>query len=108
MVRVADDTGPSHHEPPPTIQLIREFKRPTVDDLIRSEETLERLPVQLRRVVQAVSMSELRRAEERLDRALGQLHEGPGYRRRRRWRAARLALWLLAAALLTLVLLWTL
>ncbi len=67
---------------------------------------LARLPGQLRRVAQAVAQGDLQGAEERLDAALGRLHRGPGFGRRRWLRICRWCLWALMLGLLVAVLWW--
>ena len=87
--------------PPREVQLVREIKGPTVRDLMQaSDAVLQQLPGQVRAMEQAVSAGDLAQADQHMDHALGTLHAGPGYRRRRllSW-PFLLWLWLLGLAL---------
>jgi hypothetical protein len=65
-----------------------------------SDAVLQQLPGQVRAMEQAVRAGDLARADQHMDHALGTLHAGPGYRRRRllSW-SFLLWLWLLGLAL---------
>ena len=83
------------------VQLVREIKGPTVRDLLQaSDAVLQQLPGQVRAMEEAVGAGDLAGADQHMDRALGALHAGPGFRRRRSisW-SLLLWLWLLGLAL---------
>lgn len=70
-------------EPVPGTRLIREFKGPTVEDLIDgSARRSEELPGQVQRVLAALESGDLPGAEAALDESLGSVLHGPGFARR--------------------------
>lgn len=73
-------------EPQPAqVRLVREYKGPTVEAVLDAADgTVDRLPVRLRQMLDAVQRERLGEADEILDQALGTVHQGPGHRRRRR------------------------
>ncbi|MEM7205906.1 MAG: hypothetical protein AAF628_36970 [Planctomycetota bacterium] len=80
------------------VRLIREFKGPTVGDLLAAEpNALDLLPGVVRTMQDSVEAGDLAEAERRLGTALGLVLPGPGERRRRVRRVLR---WGLAGALL--------
>lgn len=94
---------PQERSPGPAreVQLLREIKGPTVRDLLQaSDAVLQQLPGQVRAMEEAVGAGDLAGADQHMDRALGALHAGPGFRRRRSIsRSLLLWLWLLGLAL---------
>ena len=94
-------------EAAPEVRLIREFKGPTVEDLLMDDgETIGRLPGQVCEVVDAIEVADYRRASDRLDASIGALLRGPGFRRRRELRLLTplAALFFLALLIATLIL----
>ena len=85
---------------------MREIKGPTVKDLMSAPSAvLEQLPTRIQAMAEAVAEGDLAKADLRMDRALGTLHRGPGYRKRRGlWSWKVLVLWLLG--LCALLLFW--
>lgn len=90
------------------VRLLREYKGPTVRDLLASPAAvLDLLPGRVRSVEEAVRAADLAAADAHMSRALGLLLPGPGHRRRRRALLAEVftaALWVWFAALLVLLL----
>ena len=82
-------------EPPPRVTLRREFKGPTVADLLH-HEIAERLPGRARSALQHLQRGDLQAAERALPGEWAPLLEGPGHARRARH---RLVLWLTAVAI---------
>jgi len=69
--------------PPPEVRLVREFKGPTVRGVLDlPDEAVDRMPAQLRRVLDAIQRGRVAEADDAMDGALGALHAGPGHRRR--------------------------
>jgi hypothetical protein len=91
---------------PPDVDLVREYKGPTVSDLLAAPKAvLDLLPGRVRSMEEAVRASDLAEADRRIDQALGLLLRGPGHRRRRLPELALPALlWLWFAVLLALLL----
>ncbi len=75
------------HEPPPVVRLVREFKGPTVADLLR-DELAARLPGQVRSALRHLEHGDFAAAERALPGELAPewapLLPGPGHRRRER------------------------
>jgi len=64
-----------------TVQLVREYKGPTVTSLVGACSTAtNRLPGQVRRVLEAIQRGDFAEADRRLDSA-GKVLAGPGSRR---------------------------
>lgn len=106
-LRILPGGGPGGSGGPPPVRLLREFKGPTVRRLSEaSAQAIDRLPGQLRSVARALRSGDLAAAEERLERALGSLVEGPGHRPARLLQPPLLAflLWLWLASLVVAVL----
>lgn len=70
---------------PPAVRLRREFKGLTVADLHR-EEIARRLPGQARSALDHIENGELDAAERALPGQFAKVLEGPGHRRRHRYR----------------------
>jgi hypothetical protein len=77
-------------EPPPQVRLVREFKGPTVADLM-CEDVAERLPGRVASALRALERGDLAAAERALPGEFAPLLAGPGHRRSARARAARIA-----------------
>ncbi len=78
----SSETAPTN---PPEVRLIREFKGPTVEDLLEDEaDKTAKLPAQVREVLHAIESGDYRRASSSLDESIGGLLQGPGFRRRSR------------------------
>jgi hypothetical protein len=82
LLRGGGDTGES------PVKLVREFKGPSVRDLLHADpEELDLLPGRVRAMAMALEDEDLAEAERRIDRALGSILPGPtptrGRRRRR-------------------------
>ncbi len=74
----------SGDESAPQVRLIREFKGPTVEDLLMDDgEAVGRLPGQVWEVADAIDAGDYGPASDRLDDTIGALLCGPGFRRRR-------------------------
>lgn len=86
------------------VRLVREYKGATVSDLLmRDEAVANRLPGELRGVLDAVREGNLAAAEQALDSALGRVLCGPGAARSRRraaWFWVVVGLWFLMLATL--------
>ena len=88
-------------EPRPAVRLVREFKGPTVADLVR-DEYADRLPGRVRTAQHHLERGELASAERALPGSFVPVLEGPGHARARLRRtlvAAVLALAFAATAL---------
>lgn len=72
-------------EQPPAIRLRREFKGLTVADLHR-EEIARRLPGQARSALEHIESGDLDAAERALPGHFARVLQGPGHRRRHRYR----------------------
>lgn len=83
-------------EPPPAVRLCREWKGPTVADLLR-DEIVERLPGQVRSALRHIERGDFQRAHDALPGTFAPVLQGPGHRRRGRRR--RLVVLLLVAAI---------
>ncbi len=81
------------------VRLVREYKGPTVGDLTAGGEAVDLLPGRVRAVFDAIAGDDLALANHRLEIALGALHQGPGFRRRRLRIAYRRMLLAFAAVL---------
>lgn len=91
-------------EPPPAVRLLREWKGPTVADLL-SDELAQRLPGQMWSVLQQLERGDLAGAERRLPGQFAPLLPGPGHHRaERRWLVATVVL--AAAAVATALAAW--
>lgn len=91
-------------EPPPAVRLVREWKGPTVGDLL-CDELAERLPGQVWSALQHLERGDLAGAERRLPGQFAPLLPGPGHRRaERRWLVAIVVL--AAAAVATALAAW--
>ena len=87
----------------PEVRLIREFKGPTVEDLLEDDgEHNKSLPAQVRDVLHAIESGDYRRASSSLDDSIGGLLRGPGFCRRGQDRLFTAAL-LIAFAVLCLL-----
>lgn len=75
------------HEPPPRIRLCREWKGPTVADLLR-DEYVARLPGQVRSALHHLERADLRAAEQALPGEFAPLLPGPAPSRTARRLAA--------------------
>ena len=63
---------------------MREYKGPTVDDVLAAETNqLDYLPGRVQSMEDSVRQGDFRGAEEHLQRAVGLLLRGPGHRRSR-------------------------
>ncbi len=101
-----DGAGPAPEEAePPEVDLIREYKGPTVDELLAAPPgVLDLLPGQVRSMEDALQASDLGEADRRMDRALGLLLRGPGHRTGRRpGMVVPMLLWLWFGVLLSLL-----
>jgi hypothetical protein len=94
---------------PPEVDLVREYKGPTVNEVLAAPPgVLDLLPGQVRSMEQAIGDSDLGEADRQMDRALGLLLRGPGHRASRRSTGVvPMVLWLWFAVLLCL-LIWVL
>jgi hypothetical protein len=70
-------------EPPPPVRLVREWKGPTVADLLR-DEFAARLPGEVRSALRHLEAGELAAAEASLPGEFGAILPGPAAHRRRR------------------------
>jgi hypothetical protein len=87
--------GAADDRPPPTIRLVREYKGPTVADLMRDDALVAALPGRVRSVLQQLERGDFGGADSALDAASGRILSGPFAPRR--WRR-RLLLAMLAVA----------
>jgi hypothetical protein len=98
-------------ETAPEVRLIREFKGPTVEDLLEEESVnSQKLPAQVRDVLHAIESGDYQTASSRLDESIGGLLRGPGFRRRSSDRVCMrvlLLLFLLLALLTMVAWIWT-
>lgn len=75
--------APGGAEPPPPVRLVREWKGPTVADLLR-DEFAARLPGEVRSALRHLEAGDLAAAEARLPGEFAAILPGPASRRRRR------------------------
>jgi len=103
----ANGSGPRHRllrvegplpeaEPPPAVRLCREWKGPTVADLLR-DEIVDRLPGQVRSALRHIERGDFAAASDALPGSFAAVLQGPGHRRRSRRR--RIVILLLVAAI---------
>lgn len=92
--------GAGAAEPPPPVRLVREWKGPTVADLLR-DEYAARLPGEVRSALRHLESGDFAAAEAQLPGEFAPILPGPALRRRRRtlrrWVAAVGAMALAAA-----------
>ena len=69
--------------PPPAVRLVREWKGPTVADLMR-DELAARLPGTVRSALRHIERGDLAAAERELPGDFAPVLRGPGHRRRER------------------------
>ena len=82
MRALPPDPGGEEPKPCPPTRLVREFKGPTIEDLIVEDEEVDLLPGRVQAVLRAIEQGDLARADRGLDRAVGSLIPGPGFGRR--------------------------
>ncbi len=70
-------------EPPPAVRLVREWKGPTVDDLLR-DEYVERLPGAVHSALRHLERGDLAAADRALPGRFPPILAGPGHARDRR------------------------
>jgi hypothetical protein len=91
------------------VRLRREFKGLTAQDLLRNEALLAALPGQVRSALQALRRGDMAAAEACLpggfEAAAGRIVPGPGHHRSRRLAWLRLWVFVLASAMLVILLL---
>lgn len=89
--------APGGAEPPPPVRLVREWKGPTVADLLR-DEYAARLPGEVRSALRHLEAGELAAAEARLPGEFAAILPGPASRRRRRSARATFGVLIVALA----------
>ncbi len=68
----------------PLVKLVREYKGPTVEDLLEhGDSEFDHLPGRIHGVLEAIEKGDLAGADRRLEESLGTLLEGPGSDQRR-------------------------
>ena len=90
-------------EPPPPVRLCREWKGPTVADLLR-DEFVEKLPGRVRSALQQIERGDFAAADEVPPAGFTKVLAGPGHLRRGQRR--RLVLVLLLAAVTSAIAAW--
>jgi hypothetical protein len=92
--------GAVDDRPPPMIRLVREYKGPTVADLMRDDALVAALPGRVRSVLQQLEHGDLAGADAAIDATRGRILSGPFAPRRwrRRWLLAMLGAAVVAAA----------
>jgi hypothetical protein len=84
-------------DPPPQVRLRREYKGPTVRDLVADRGLDEQLPGRVRSALEHLQRGDLAAAEAALPGHFGAVLEGPARRQRRRRR--QLVRWITVAVL---------
>lgn len=96
------DSPPTEVAVAPEVDLVREYKGPTVDQVLTAAPSeLDLLPGRVQSMEQAARDNDLVKASRHMEQAVGSLLNGPGHPEvRRSWLVLPVVAWLWLAALL--------